>query len=265
MSERKFDLIALDVDGTLLTDEHKLTQATIEGLRKAHQSGIHIVLCSGRGPLSVFPILDELGLEGVAVTHNGAAVVNSATREVLYASHFGVENVKEQIAYCRSNAIHFDMCTVFDLHTEQLDEERQALYRSFLIDPVKLEKIEDLNGTVVKFTATGPEEVMDRVEKAWGPGADGFRNIRSGAHFVDVMREGVNKGTALAELCKLWGIAPNRVIAMGNYFNDIDMLRFAGFGVAMDNSPDGVKAEADAVTASNNEEGVLRALEKYVL
>jgi len=89
--------------------------------------------------------------------------------------------------------------------------------------------------------------------------------LRSGDFFIDLMHKDASKGAALQKLAEKRGIPAENVMAIGNYYNDITMLTYAGLGVAMDNSPLDVKAAADAVTASNNEEGVKRALEKYCL
>lgn len=79
------------------------------------------------------------------------------------------------------------------------------------------------------------------------------------------MHPEASKGAALKRLAESKGIMPSEIMAIGNYFNDITMLTFAGKGIAMDNSPDEVKAAADEVTLSNNEQGVAHAIQKYVL
>ena len=88
--------------------------------------------------------------------------------------------------------------------------------------------------------------------------------VRSGEYFIDIMKEGTTKGKALAMLANHLNVKPKDVVAIGNYYNDLDMLQYAGLGIAMDNSPEDVKAAADVVTLSNNEDGVRLALEKWV-
>lgn len=99
----------------------------------------------------------------------------------------------------------------------------------------------------------------------WSEWPQKLNMLRSGDFFIDLMHKDASKGAALQKLAEKRGIPAENVMAIGNYYNDLTMLTFAGLGVAMDNSPQEVKDAADAVTASNNEEGVKLALEKYCL
>ncbi len=256
----EYDVIALDVDGTLLDDNHAISERTRLILNHAWKCGVKVALCTGRGPESTLPVLHELGIHGVIVSNNGATVIDSTDRSVLHADTFALADIREQISYCRKFGVHFDVCTVFDLYVEQLTPELLEMYESYLVQPRLLSRIEELQEPLVKFTVFGPEAQMDQVEKDWGNGEDGFAYIRSGVSFNDVMRAGVSKGKALRRLCDRWGVAASRVVAMGNYYNDLDMLQYAGVGVAMSNSPEDVRLAADRVTCSNNEEGVYHAL-----
>lgn len=262
----RFDLIALDVDGTLLDDEHLLRPATKAAVQEASRRGIEIVLCTGRGPLNTIPVLEELGLTGTMITHNGAAVVDAATRRVLHQSGFTHELVLPFIDYCRRGGHHFDICTAFELFTEGLTPETKEMYSLFDIKPVMRTAEEPLPEGLVKLTAFGGQAEMDHVQAEWESwGNISLQVIRSGIQFIDVQLAAASKGQALAELARLRGYDRSRVMAIGNYYNDVGMLEYAGLGIAMDNSPEDVKAAADAVTGSNNADGVAEALQKYLL
>ncbi|MCR8643911.1 Cof-type HAD-IIB family hydrolase [Paenibacillus sp. N1-5-1-14] len=261
-----YKLIALDVDGTLIDDHHVLTERTKEVLKRAHQAGIQIVLCSGRSPKSIFPILEEIGFEGTAIAHNGAATVLSHNSELIHEFAFSAEEITPLIHYCRENQIHFDVSTAFDLFVESCRPEEREMYAKFFIDPIVREDA-TTHDQLVKMTLSAESDVMDRVEAQLRdhPVASRFHMIRSGDFFIDFMHKEATKGNALEALAASWNIPREQIIAIGNYYNDIEMLEFAGLGIAMDNSPEAVKQAADAVTLSNNEDGVAAALEKYCL
>jgi hypothetical protein len=116
----------------------------------------------------------------------------------------------------------------------------------------------------VKICIFGSDEQMDQVERDWPDDQQALRFLRSGDCFVDVMRPDVSKGIALMKLAEIWQVDRSEILAMGNYYNDIEMLRFAGIGIAVANSPDEVKQAADEVTVSNNEDAVHVALSKHL-
>jgi len=265
MTQRKFDLIAIDVDGTLLNEEHRLAPAVIEAVREAAASGAEIVLATGRGPSNSIPLLEEIGLSGTLITHNGAATVESAGRRVLHSFAIPTDAIGRYIVWCRENGVHFDLNTAFDLYVESVTPEAEEMYGHYRIEPIRRRPEDPLPPDLVKFTAFGSKELMDRVQREWEAWDSPLRRIRSGDWFIDVQQADVSKGSALRHLAAIRGIDRSRVMAIGNYFNDIDMLRFAGFGVAMGNSPDEVKAAADAVTLPNSEDGVAHAIRRYAL
>lgn len=261
-----YRIIALDVDGTLLNDAYELTVATIQAIRTAHDGGARIVLCTGRGPANAIPVLERLGLEGVLITHNGAVTVQTPGPRVLHQFSFQATELGSLIAYCRANGVHFDACTALDMFAEQIGSEAEAMYSKYMLRPKSVADVLTMTEGLVKFTLFGSEAQMDRMEAVL-PGLElppSLVGIRSGVSFIDMMPAAASKGEALKELAALWGVDRAEVLAIGNYYNDVDMLRFAGLGIAVDNAPEEVKRAADVVTASNNDEGVLAALRQYV-
>ncbi|MDF2660257.1 MAG: hydrolase [Paenibacillus sp.] len=261
-----YRLIALDVDGTLLNDRYELTERTKRTVRDVHEAGATIVLCTGRSPVNTLPIMEELGLEGTLITHNGAATVLSSDRSVVAECPFEMEQLLPLIRYCREHRVHMDLCTPFNSFVEgAIGETETAMYAKFMLEPSRTDDLARLSVSPVKFTAFADKETMDRVERDWLAMELPLAIIRSGDYFIDVMHPEATKGNALKRLADSLGIDRSQVMAIGNYFNDVEMIRFAGLGIAMDNSPDGVKEAADAVTASNNEDGVHLALVRHVL
>lgn len=258
-----YDLIALDVDGTLITDDHVLTEAVRESVHEAANRGAQIVLCTGRGPSGALPVLQELGLGGTIITHNGAATINSDDRSVIHQFDMLPEHLTSFVQYCRDHAIHFDLNTAFDMMVESITPEAEAMYGHFTAKP----SIQDFHlgfpSGLVKLTLFGSKEQLDTVEVDWADKSQHLHSIRSGDYFIDVHHSEANKGRALQQLAEIRGIDRSRILAIGNYHNDITMLQFAGMGIAMGNSPEAVKRAANAVALSNSEDGVAKAIYEY--
>ncbi|MGM0881160.1 MAG: Cof-type HAD-IIB family hydrolase [Bacillota bacterium] len=259
----QYDLIALDVDGTLLTDDHMLTKDIRETVCEAASRGAQIVLCTGRGPLSALPVMEELGLKGTLITHNGAATINADDRSVVHQFDMVPDHLLPFINYCRNHSIHFDLNTAFEMMIETMTAEAEQMYSRFKAKPVIQDFGLGLPNGLVKFTVFGTKDKMDQVQAEWAGWPPLLKSIRSGDLFIDVHHAEANKGRALQQLADLRGIDRSRILAIGNYYNDITMLQFAGMGIAMGNSPEEVKLAADAVARSNSENGVAAALREY--
>ncbi|MNZ74811.1 Sugar phosphatase YidA [compost metagenome] len=207
-------------------------------------------------------------MEGYVITHNGAATVNVTTEEIVHEFAMNPFGLEPYMDYCRNNSIHFDVNTTFALYVEGaagLSQEALDMYHKFMMEPQDLPGWADFSEPIVKFTITGTMEQMDKVYSDWSLWEQEFNMLRSGDFFIDLMHKKSSKGSALQKLAETRGIPAEQVMAIGNYYNDLTMLTFAGLGVAMDNSPIEVKAAADDVTASNNEEGVKLALQKHCI
>lgn len=150
-------------------------------------------------------------------------------------------------------------------NVEEMTGPVRVMYDNYLMTPGNLPAWEELTEPIVKFTAFGEAAVMDGLYTEWSKWTLPLNMLRSGEFFIDLMHMEASKGNALKQLAEKRGYRADEVMAIGNYFNDITMLTYAGMGIAMDNSPVEVKAAANAVTASNNEDGVHQALTKYCL
>ncbi|MFM9278653.1 Cof-type HAD-IIB family hydrolase [Paenibacillus jiagnxiensis] len=264
----RYRLIALDVDGTLLNDQHELVPQTVDTIREVAARGAEIVLCTGRAPLSTIPLMEQMELTGYVISHNGAATVDATTREIVLQYQMDKRSLEPYISYCRENGVHFDVNTAFELYVDQLEGlklEVRSMYEAFLMEPLQLPQWVDWSEPLVKFTVFGSMERLDEVYRDWSRWEQPFNMLRSGDFFIDLMHKQASKGEALHQLAQRRGIAPDAIMAIGNYYNDLSMLTYAGKGIAMANSPEEVKLAADEVTLSNNEQGVRHALIKYCL
>ncbi len=260
----QYRLIAIDVDGTLLDDEHRLRPRVRRAIREAADAGAEIVLCTGRSPASTLPLLEELGLQGLVITHNGAAIVESRNLKVLHRTTLSPEAAAPYLAYCRERDLHFDINTVFDVYVEKdLPPEALEVYGRYFLRPI-VRKEPVLPDNTIKITVYGPKEVMDATQDEWARWSYGLLMNRSDRTFIDLQHPEATKGLALKRLAELRGLNRREVLAIGNYYNDIGMLQYAGWGVAVANSPEEVRRAADEVTVSNNEDAVAVVLERLL-
>ncbi|WP_128893723.1 HAD family hydrolase [Longirhabdus pacifica] len=261
--------VALDVDGTLLDDDHQCSSENIAAIREAHDKGIEIVLCTGRSPDSTYPILkNDIGIQGTLITHNGALTTDEHLK-IVDECGFTIETVTQLVAYCREHAVQWDVNTASDIFCEHVSDEGAEMYKKFFLEPKRIDNVFELkDATILKFCCYGTISEMDQLEKQFASlhlDKLGLRMIRSGDFFIDVIHSDVGKGHALKQFVEQKGIKAEEVLAMGNYYNDLDMLQFAGLGIAVDNAPEEVKLSANEVTVSNNDNAVHTVLHQYIL
>jgi Cof subfamily protein (haloacid dehalogenase superfamily) len=265
MESMQLKLLAIDVDGTLLNDDHQLTERTKRAISQIKEHGVKVVLATGRGPVSCFPIMEELALTEPMITHNGAVIVDPQTKHIALEIGFKAEELLPIIQYCRQTDIHFDACTAFEMYIEGRNPQADQMYKKFFANPRLVVDTSLLTDQIVKFTLFGDERQMDRSLEEVVPKFPDWSIIRSGEKFIDVMHPQATKGNALKRILKEQNIHPDHVVAFGNYYNDLEMIQLAGVGVAMDNSPDQIKRLADRVTVSNNEDGVAEVIEEILM
>ena len=264
----KYKLIALDVDGTLLNDDHEISKQTMETVKAVSETGAEIILCTGRGPQNTIPFMEQMGLTGYVISHNGAATAKVDTREIVHQFPMDPMSLTPFMEYCRDKGIHFDVNTPLEMFVdsvEGLDEVIRGMYENYLTLPSNLPEWTEFKDPIVKFTMFAESNVIDDLYKELSNWTFDLTMLRSGDYFIDLMNKEASKGNALKQLAMKRGIQQEEILAIGNYYNDITMLTFAGKGIAMDNSPVKVKAAADEITLSNNEDGVHAALLKYCL
>lgn len=261
-----YQLVALDLDGTLLTDDKRITTGTKVLLERLQREGIYIAICTGRAALSVRRLLQDQPFASHFITDNGGTIKDIETGQVLYSNTIPRSYLAVMKQVMETFGVHIDVTTEKYIYVEVLTDDMQKKYGEYLIKPKAIGDLSQVPIEPLKFTISGEPSLLDNLVSQLNEqyGSD-LKFVRSGEYFIDIMKAGTTKGKALSMLADHLQIAKNNVIAMGNYYNDVEMLRYAGLGIAMDNSPAELKAIADEVTLSNNEEGVRLALEKHLM
>ncbi|TDX47994.1 hypothetical protein C7959_1348 [Orenia marismortui] len=259
----KFKLVAIDMDGTLLNDDHKVSDKNREIITKYANQGVNFVLASGRPYQALYPYTKELEVYLPLVTSNGSIVKCPLTESVYTNSSMPLDLAKEILDYGYSKG--YGVSLYFEDEVITSHEEVAKVHRELEgIDPTIITKYQLEEGPTKIVFFADPEDI----DKAFAQLADKYEGdlyiTRSDERCVETMNLEVSKGKALKYMIKRMNIASEEVLAIGNNFNDVAMFEEAGLAVAMGNSPEGVKEVADFVTKSNQEDGVAYALEKFL-
>jgi Cof subfamily protein (haloacid dehalogenase superfamily) len=270
IKNRTYKMIALDLDGTLTNSEKKISKRTYEKLMEAQEQGMCVVLASGRPDLGMSHLADELHLErfgGYVLAFNGAKIINWQTKEIVYALPVPPESLKE---ICRISAqYHLPLLAHEDDHLIVQEPDNPYIIEEARINQMQIQTISDYESYVdfpiYKFIAVGDGPYLAQMEPLVKAALEPACAVyRSTAFFLEIVGQGVDKAEGIMRLAGLLGISREEVIACGDGYNDISMIEKAGLGVAMANAEPEVKAVADYITASNDEDGIADLLEEIL-
>lgn len=264
-----YQMLVLDIDGTLTTSEKKISPATQEALLKLQKEGIYVVLASGRPTAGILPYAKELKLHefgNYILSYNGARILNLKTNEIIYDKTLpanvipllyeeAISSKTGLISYEGDGAIAatpIDKYMEYEAHINRIPIREVPDFPSYVTFPVN------------KCLMTGEPEHLVSVEERLKKQFHGLLNIyRSEPYFLEIMPQNIDKAASLQKLLGALGLTQNQMICCGDGYNDVSMIEFAGVGVAMANAQDVVKDAADFITGSNNEDGIVAVIEKY--
>ncbi|MEG6523037.1 Cof-type HAD-IIB family hydrolase [Desulfotomaculum sp. 1211_IL3151] len=261
-----YKLIAIDLDDTLLNTNLTISPRNKEYIQRAKDAGIHITLATGRMYCSALPYAKELGLNLPLITYQGALVKEIQTDEILIHRPVPLDPAREVIQRCRQLGYHINVYVNDTLYVEKMSPEAAAYQKISGIPahPVG-DLLEFLKEAPTKVLLVGSSEKLDELEQEMTKQYSTSLHIcKSKPHFLEFSHPQATKGHALDTLAKDWGLTPDQIIAIGDAPNDLEMLQYAGLGVAMSNGDPTVQALADYITSSNDHDGVAEVIEKFV-
>ena len=266
------DLIAIDMDGTLLDSNHAISARVKTAIGAARAQGVRIVLATGRPFSGIEEYLEELGLGGegdYCITFNGAVIQNAAGTEVIAETTLGYDDFIYAEKVARDLGVHFHVLYERSMMTPNADISSHTVRDAYISrTPLIYRSVEQVDPAwrFRKFMMVDEASVLDRAIANLPPElTQRYTVVKSAAAFPEILHPEAGKGRALETLAAHLGVPAERIMAIGDQENDLVMLQFAGVAVAMGNAIDAVKAVADHVTTSNNEDGVGVAIERYVL
>lgn len=262
-----YRLVYLDVDGTLLTPEREISPATAGVLRRVRDAGVLLGVATGRKYDSALPYARAAGARAPMILYNGGRVETPLERSVLYRKDLPVRHARRALALLPAYDIQCNLYIDDDLYVEEMTPR---LRESMEKDGVRAEVAGDLerllNRDPAKLLLIGRPGELEAFRAAYLRGlTDPPHLVRSEPTYLEILPRGVSKGAALRRVCRHLGIPLRATLAVGDSFNDVEMIEAAGLGVAMGNSPAEVRRKADFVTATNRRDGVAEAMERFVL
>ncbi|MEE9403334.1 MAG: Cof-type HAD-IIB family hydrolase [Algisphaera sp.] len=264
----KIRMIAIDVDGTLLSSDKRLSVKAIEAVTEARRKGIKVVIATARPPRTVLEIYNHLKLNTHQVNYNGALIQHPEFSKPLHH-----EPLTADLAYaiCSVARKTDENCVIAlevldkwytDRDDPTLVTETSKTFKPDYIGPL----LEHLRQPVTKLLIMAPPDRMAIIRETL---VERYRKsanlITTEGHLTQISARRADKAYGLRTLCEKYKVDRSEVLAMGDGQNDLRMLHFAGLGVAMGNATDDVKAVADVVGPTNDEEGVARTIRKYCL
>lgn len=265
----KYKLIVLDLDGTLTNTKKEISPRNRETLIRIQEQGVRVVLASGRPTYGIVPLANELRINefgGFILSYNGGEIINWETKEMIYENVLPNEVVPVLYECARNHHLSILTYDGTEIVTENSQDpyvEKEAFLNKMAVRETN-DFLTDITLPVAKCLIVGDPSKLTPVESELCIHLQGKINVfRSEPYFLELVPQGIDKAMSLAVLLKEIGVNREEVIAMGDGYNDLSMIKFAGMGIAMANAQEPVKKAADYITLSNEEDGVAEAIEKW--
>lgn len=265
-----YKLLALDMDGTLLTTDKKVSKNTEAAIKAAEKKGVKIVLASGRPLDGLNRYLEELDLikgEDYVLSFNGGLVQNTRGKIVSKVCLKGndLKNIYEISKKLNVNIHAFSAKDGLITPKTSQYTEYEATMNGIDITIKDFNEVDD-NEDIIKVMMIDPQEILDpAIKELPSEIYEKYSVFKSAPYFLEFTHKEVDKGLGLKKLGEYLGIKQEEIIACGDAGNDLSMVKYAGLGVAMGNATEEIKQAANFITDSNDEDGIVKVIEKFIL
>lgn len=266
---KKYKMIVLDLDDTLLKKDGTISDITKEKLKKAQSKGVKIVLASGRPTFAILKIANELELKksgGYIISYNGARIIDCVTDEELYSANISKDQIHKLYDMSKREGAFIQTYMgdniIASEANEYTDIEKEITGMEIIVaDDFK----EYVSQDVVKAIVLQHPDRLKEIEEMWKDEIkDSLYMTISKPFFLEFMNKEVDKSKSIERLSNMLGITMDEVIAIGDSYNDMSMIKAAGLGVAMKNAVEAVKNIANYITADNENDGVAKVIDKFI-
>jgi Cof subfamily protein (haloacid dehalogenase superfamily) len=260
-------LLALDLDGTLIAPMRPIRPRVIEAVRAAMAAGVPATIVTGRMYAGALPYIRALGIDGPVICYQGAVIADAASGRFLRETPLGNAATLRAYAAAKAGGYHVQFYAGDRFYVEERNRFADLYARITGVEPIVVPSLPEAfagRGSTKVNLVTDPEltpacfALMQRVC------GDVAYVTRSNPEFVELLDLRVDKGEAMREVAALQGLTAQDVLAIGDSYNDIPLLRAAGFGVAMGSAPPELLAEADAVVGDVEADGVAEAIDRFI-
>jgi Cof subfamily protein (haloacid dehalogenase superfamily) len=264
--------IATDLDGTLLRTDKSVSPRTRDAVLAAEDAGMLVVIATGRPPRWIAPVVDQLGDRGLVVCANGASVYDPARHELVERTDLDpdvVRSIVDDVAVRFPDAL-FGVEQGFEFAVDEAIEHRHGdlrLMESWRLPGIRIGPIRSfldrpVTKLIIRFPDDTPPGSPDAVAAVVGERA--LVTHSTSETFLELSHPDVHKAATVERLLLEAGVAPAEVVAFGDMPNDRELIEWAGLGVAVANAHPKLKAVADEVTASNDDDGVAQVIERIL-
>jgi len=266
-----YEIIVLDIDGTLVNSEKVITPYTLKVLTNIQKKGKKVALASGRPVQGITGHASTLRLNtfgGYILAYNGGALIDARTNEVIYSKYFPNEIIPEICNELKSTNVTVNTYKNDKIIMGNAINSYSGVEAKIIGMDTKF--VEDFAGYVTfninKLLLAGDPTDILRLEKSLSKKYRGVIGVfRSEEFFLELVPLGIDKAKSIDVLLKKLNLTSDQCIACGDAYNDITMIQYAGLGVAMGNAVDEVKSSADVITATNDQDGIAKIVEKYMM
>lgn len=264
----KIKLAAFDIDDTLLNKDNELPESTLEALQKAHKNGVIIMLVSGRAYPSAYKIAQKLSFDVPIICYNGAVIKEVNNSTPIFISYVEQDTVRQMVDYCHKYGLYLQMYDEHDnIVVEKINKKTLAdpdYYNTGCREVGNFNKLQVIKTPKMMIFDT-PDNILRLQMKLQELFEGRLYFTQSKSHLLEMMAPGVNKSISLARFAQSLSYSSQEVMACGDNANDIEMVKWAGVGVAVANATPELKAEADYVCEYERSEGAAEAIEKFIL
>ncbi len=266
----KYKMVVLDLDDTLLKSNGEISENNKKALKMAQEKGVKVVLASGRPTFAMKNLANELELGkygGYILSFNGSKILDCKNNEILFEEDLTKEQIQQLYDIALENNVFIHTYVGDEIITPKSNKYTN-IENEITGMPIKVFEnfIDILPEKCVKVILLEEPSHLKNLEKKLIPILNGKMTMTiTKPFFLEFMNKNVDKGKSILKLCNILGINKEEIIAIGDSYNDISMIEVAGIGVAMGNAVKEVKEIANFITDTNENDGVAKAIEKYIL
>ena len=263
----KYKMLVLDMDDTLLTDDHTISNENKVMLSKARELGVYIVLASGRPTPAMTVYAKELQLDNsYMISYNGAVITDLKEDKIIFEQTLTQEQIHELYDYSLKSKTHIitylDGKIVSETDSEYIDIEKNITG----LEHNKVVSFKDeVQSSAIKCILLEEPSYLKTVEKDLKAAMPHLSVCMSKPFFLEVAQNGIDKGASIKFLAEKLNILQSEIIAVGNAGNDLTMIQYAGLGVWVDNVDPELRDKGDVIVASNNNHGVAEVVRRFIL
>jgi Cof subfamily protein (haloacid dehalogenase superfamily) len=265
----KYKMLVVDMDDTLLTDDHKISNENATMLLKAQEMGVYVVLASGRPTSAMIAYAKELQCDvnnSFMISFNGSTITDLKEDKVLFEQALTKEQIHSLYDFSQQNNTHIityvDGKIISESQSEYIDVESSITGLEHVIVPNFKDAV---TTSAVKCLLLEEPSFLKGIESVLKAAMPDLSVCMSKPFFLEAAPNGVDKGTAIKILAERLNIHQSEIIAVGNAGNDLTMIQYAGLGVWVDNVDPELRHHADFIVASNNNHGVAEVVRRFIL